>query len=72
MILAAAALVLVFSTWPDVPWAGLMYGGAVLMVAVPILLYPLAKLVWLAVDLRMQPDLSPTVGSGEPGAGLTP
>jgi hypothetical protein len=60
LLLAAGALVLVVSTWPDVPWTGVMYGGAVVMVAAPLLLYPFTKLIWLAVDLRLQPDVSST------------
>jgi hypothetical protein len=59
LALAAAALAVILATWPDVPWSALMYGGAVLMVAAPMLLYPFAKLIWLAVDLRIQPDPSP-------------
>lgn len=60
LVLAAGALVLVVTTWPDVPWTGVMYGGAVVMVAAPMLLYPFTKLLWLAVDLRLQPDVSST------------
>ena len=60
LLLATGALVLVVNTWPDVPWTGVMYGGAVVMVAAPMLLYPFTKLIWLAVDLRLQPDASST------------
>lgn len=38
-------------THPDVPWTPLLVGSLVLMVAVPVLAYPLAKLLWVAVDL---------------------
>ena len=57
MILAAAGLVVVLGTWPNVPWTAVMYGGAVLMVLAPVLCYPFAKLIWLAVDLRLQPGM---------------
>lgn len=57
LALAGVALALILATWPDVPWSAVMYGGAVLMVLVPVFGYPFAKLVWLAVDLRMQPDM---------------
>lgn len=60
LVLAAGALGLVVTTWPDVPWTGVMYGGAVAMVAAPMLLYPFTKLLWLAVDLRLQPEVSST------------
>jgi len=38
-------------TYPDVPWTPLLAVGLVLMVVVPILGYPLAKLLWIAIDL---------------------
>jgi uncharacterized protein (DUF983 family) len=38
-------------TYPDVPWTPLLVVGLALMVIVPILGYPLAKLLWIAVDL---------------------
>lgn len=60
-VAVAAALV----RWPDVPWTGLMYGLAVLMVIVPIGLYPLSRQLWLAVDLIFRPpDQAPDFSSG--------
>lgn len=38
-------------TYPDVPWAPLLAVGLALMIVVPILGYPLAKLLWVAIDL---------------------
>jgi uncharacterized protein (DUF983 family) len=38
-------------TYPDVPWRPLLVAGLALMVVVPILGYPLAKLLWIAIDL---------------------
>ncbi len=72
LVLAGAALAVMLATWPDVPWSAVMYGGAVLMVGAPIMFYPFTRLVWLAVDLRLQPRLDSTIGSREPGAGPTP
>ena len=57
LILAAAALAVILATWPDVPWTPMLYGGAVLMILAPLLFYPFAKLIWLAVDLKLQPGL---------------
>jgi hypothetical protein len=57
LLLAGAVLALMLATWPDVPWTAVMYGGAVLMVLIPVFCYPFAKLTWLAVDLRLQPHL---------------
>lgn len=45
----------VVALWPDVPWDGLEYGIAVAMVAAPIALYPVSKLLWLAFDLALRP-----------------
>jgi uncharacterized protein (DUF983 family) len=42
-------------SWPDVPWTGLMWGLALLMVAAPIVLYPFSRQAWLAFDLVFQP-----------------
>lgn len=45
----------VLLTWPDVPWERLIWIGAPLMIVAPILLYPVGRTVWLAVDLTMRP-----------------
>jgi hypothetical protein len=41
-------------TWPNPPWTLLQYGGAILMVLTPIVLYPFTKTVFLAVDLAVR------------------
>ena len=64
LLLAGAALALILATWPDVPWAALMYGGAVLVVGAPIAFYPCTRLVWLAVDLRLQPGMDEATTEG--------
>jgi uncharacterized protein (DUF983 family) len=45
-LLGAVAL-----TWPDVPWRVMGWLGLALMVAAPLALYPVSKLLWLAIDL---------------------
>jgi uncharacterized protein (DUF983 family) len=42
-------------TWPDVPWRAVVWIGAPLVIATPLLFYPITRLVWLAVDLSMRP-----------------
>jgi uncharacterized protein (DUF983 family) len=42
-------------TWPAVPWNGLLYGGLALAVVTPILLFPHAKTLYLAIDLCFRP-----------------
>lgn len=41
--------------WPDVPWDAMTYGGAAAMVLLPILWYPVARVLWLTVDLMVRP-----------------
>jgi uncharacterized protein (DUF983 family) len=40
-------------TWPDVPWTGLTVVAVVVVVAVPVALYPWSKTVWVGIDLLM-------------------
>lgn len=48
-------LLVLWLSWPDVPWNALMYGLAALMVGAPIALYPYARQLWLATDLIFRP-----------------
>lgn len=55
-LLAALTLVVVLlATWPDVPWRGLMWGGAALMIVLPMLFFPFSRTLWLAIDLTFRP-----------------
>lgn len=73
VLVVGAAVVTAVVRWPDVPWTGLMYGLAALMVVAPIGLYPLSRQLWLAVDLIFQPpDQAPDFSSGPAGHGPTP
>ena len=55
-LLFAVGFVWIFlATYPNVPWDGLMYGGAAAMVLSPILLYPFSKVLWLALDTLVRP-----------------
>ena len=47
--------VVVVSTWPDVPWAGMEYALVVMMIAAPIALYPVSRVLWLAFDILLRP-----------------
>lgn len=46
--------VLIF-TYPHVPWDFLQYGLVAAMVLLPIILYPVSRIVWLAIDLAVRP-----------------
>jgi hypothetical protein len=55
VIFAIALLIALLLTWPDPPWRRILYGGAALMIVTPVVLYPITKCVWLAVDLVFRP-----------------
>ncbi len=46
------------ATWPDVPWDALTYVSMFLMIALPVLLYPFSKALWLAGDVIIRPVTS--------------
>jgi uncharacterized protein (DUF983 family) len=50
----------ILATWPQPPWNALLYGGATLAIASPFVFYPFSKLLWLAVDLHIQPTIDQT------------
>ena len=45
----------VLALWPDVPWRAITWLGVIGMLALPLLLYPLSRTLWLAIDLAFQP-----------------
>jgi hypothetical protein len=49
--------------WPTVPWDGIQVGAPLGMALAPVVLYPISKLLWLAVDLAFRPDVPATPGS---------
>lgn len=51
-IIFVAVLVIM---WPNVPWSGLEYVLVGAMIAAPILLYPISRVMWLAFDLLLRP-----------------
>lgn len=50
-----AFLILLAATWPNVPWNVLAYAGPVGAGVIIVLIHPLAKMILLAVDVRMRP-----------------
>jgi hypothetical protein len=57
---AALGLVLIIgfaTTLPDPPVVRLIVIAAVVVVAVPVVFYPISKTVWTAIDLLMHPEL---------------
>ena len=43
------------ATWPDVPWATVLWVTVSLNLVIPVLLYPLSKTIWMALELSWHP-----------------
>jgi hypothetical protein len=43
-------------TWPSPPWDGMLWGGMLLMLLLPVLYFPFSKTLFIAVDLIFRPD----------------
>ena len=41
--------------WPEVPWGAVTWIGVIGMVALPLILFPVSRTLWLAFDLAFQP-----------------
>jgi uncharacterized protein (DUF983 family) len=66
LLICAGALGVILLTWPEVPWTGLKWGLMAAILPVPILFYPFAKTIWLAIDLTFRPPTpSDLEGHGE-------
>ena len=66
LLICAGALAGILLTWPDVPWGWLQVYLLLLMVPTPLVFYPWAKTLWLAVDLIFRPvTLADLEGHGE-------
>jgi hypothetical protein len=63
-VFAAIFLTVLVITWPDPPWDLLLYGGMILMVAVPFLFFPFSKTLFLAFDLTFRPARPEELGTG--------
>lgn len=55
VLFAVVLLVVVILMWPNVPWAGVEYSLIIAMIAAPIVLYPVSRLMWLALDVLLRP-----------------
>jgi uncharacterized protein (DUF983 family) len=55
LLVVFGGVIAVFATWPAVPWNTIMLLFVGVMLAGPILLYPLSRQLWLALDLFFQP-----------------
>lgn len=66
LLIVLGAFVAAVATWPDVPWNAIRWGILLLVVPAPLLFYPVAKTLWLAIDLVFRPvTLADLEGHGE-------
>jgi uncharacterized protein (DUF983 family) len=54
-LFAVGVVVTLLVTWPRPPWDALYWGSIMGMAVLPIVTYPITKLVWLAFDLVFRP-----------------
>lgn len=54
-LFAVGFITAVLLTWPDVPWDALTYGGAACLLVVNTTFYPVAKVLWLTMDVLVRP-----------------
>ena len=50
-LFAVLLVIGIAATYPDTPWTALTVAGAFVMVTLPIVFYPLSKMLWLWLDL---------------------
>jgi uncharacterized protein (DUF983 family) len=55
LIVVAAMLVVLFVTWPRVPWTGMLWAIVILTVPAVYATYPYSRSLWLALDLLFRP-----------------
>lgn len=55
LLFAFGFLVAILLTWPEVPWDALTYGAAAGMLVLPLLFYPVSKVLWLTIDVLLRP-----------------
>jgi uncharacterized protein (DUF983 family) len=64
LIFAALFVGILLATWPTPPWGLLTYGGATLMILLPLLFYPFSRTLFLAFDLIFRPHQGDRVRQG--------
>lgn len=59
-------LALLAVSWPDPSWTLMQWSAAALVILTPIALYPITRLLFLAIDLIAQPRRPGDFGEGDP------
>jgi hypothetical protein len=61
----------IVATWPEVPWTLITWSLVGAMILAPVIFYPFAKTLWLALDLVFRPlTLKDLAGHGENRGGI--
>lgn len=60
----------IVTTWPDVPWNGLLAGLVGVNLVLPVLLHPFSRTVWVAGERHFHGWAEP--GRASDGAGYAP
>ena len=55
LLLLVGVAAFILSQWPEPDWDILEWAAPVAMIALPIILFPFTKLLWLAADIAMRP-----------------
>jgi uncharacterized protein (DUF983 family) len=55
LIWVVGFVAVLFATWPSPPWTLLQWGSIVLMIALPIVLFPFTRTAALALDILFRP-----------------
>jgi len=55
LVFASVFIAVVVGSWPDPPWTLLTWGGAAMMVGLPLLFFPFSRTIFLAFDLVFRP-----------------
>ena len=48
-------LAAIWITYPSVPWKAIQYGAPAVMLGVMIVLFPVSRVIWLAIDVLLRP-----------------
>ena len=72
LLVVGAMLIVMFSTWPDVPWETMPWALSGLAILGPLVTYPFSKSLWLAIDLLFRPAEPKDFLSSSPTPGARP
>lgn len=52
---ALVYVAVLLTTWPNAPWLAASLVAVGLAIAIPVVFYPFARIIWLALDLVIRP-----------------